>query len=60
MELVSPLIKFDSLQHIVRRPIATLILSHLTVIGGQRAVLYNRISGVQMDVKEEGMHFKVL
>merc|ERR1712100_31873 len=34
-------------------------LPYYNVIGGQRAVVYNRISGVQMDVKEEGMHFKV-
>lgn len=29
-----------------------------TVVGGQRAVLYNRINGVDQTVKEEGMHFK--
>jgi len=34
-------------------------LPYYNVIGGQRAVIYNRISGVQMDVKSEGMHFKV-
>lgn len=34
-------------------------LPYYNVIGGQRAVLYNRISGVDMDVKEEGMHLKI-
>lgn len=29
------------------------------VLGGQHAVVYNRFSGVQLDVKAEGMHFKI-
>merc|ERR1711907_235009 len=29
------------------------------VVGGQRAVVYNRISGVGDVVKEEGLHFKI-
>jgi len=29
------------------------------VVGGQRAVIYNRISGVDMITKAEGMHFKL-
>lgn len=34
-------------------------LPYYNVVGGQRAVVYNRLSGVDMDVKEEGMHFKI-
>jgi len=34
-------------------------LPYYNVIGGQRAVVYNRITGVDQDVKEEGMHFKI-
>ena len=30
-----------------------------SVVGGQRAVVYNRITGVEQIVKAEGMHFKV-
>jgi prohibitin 2 len=33
-------------------------LPYYNVQGGQRAVVYSRFSGVQMDVKEEGMHYK--
>jgi len=34
-------------------------LPYFNVQGGQRAVVYSRLSGVQMDVKSEGMHFKI-
>jgi len=34
-------------------------LPFYTVLGGQRAVVYNRITGVGEVVKEEGLHFKV-
>merc|ERR1711871_196765 len=33
-------------------------LPYYNVIGGQRAVVYSRVSGVQMETKSEGMHFK--
>jgi len=33
-------------------------LPYYNVIGGQRAVVYSRISGVQMETKSEGTHFK--
>jgi len=35
------------------------VLPYYNVVGGQRAVVYNRISGVDMTTKAEGMHFKL-
>ena len=41
-------------------PIATAcIVSHATVQGGERAVMFNRIVGVKQFVYEEGTHFKL-
>lgn len=35
------------------------LMPFYNVLGGQHAVVYNRFTGVQMDVKTEGMHLKV-